>query len=71
MPNFDISELSEVDIREDIIWENQRRDPKAVGTAVFSTKCLHPCDDPPGSCDPTGAAQQRADVPVEEVEIES
>lgn len=67
MLKFDITELSEVDIREDIIWENQRRDPKAFGPPVFSAKYLHPQDDPPGSCDPAGVAKQRAEVAIEEV----
>ena len=65
---LDITALNEVDIREQVVWENQRRDPRSTNATVFAAKYLFASpDDPPAYCDPSGIAQDKLKVEIEEV----
>lgn len=58
--------LAEVDIREQVVWENERRDPRSTNSKVYAAKHLFK-DDPPGNCDPNSDPQERSKVVIDEV----
>lgn len=66
MPNLQLKVAPEVDIREQVIWENQRRRAQVAGGSAFSAKHLL-SEDPPSSCDAYGRHEERGTLGIDEV----